>query len=97
MRYVLTTLMVACFALVTGCDSSGSEKYVGTWHRVKYPKETLTVSKEGGGKLTFRPNDNTSGEPSVGELIGDQVVFGATTASLRQNGNLVFEGREYTK
>ncbi|WP_143684567.1 hypothetical protein [Variovorax sp. KK3] len=86
-------------ALLVGCNCSPApEQFIGTWHRVKYPTETVTVTKKAERTLVFVARDYTSGEPLVGKLIGDQVVIDAmTTATLRANGNLVYAGREYIR
>ena len=95
----LAAALIAVAAMLCGCNASpGADQFVGTWHRVRYPKETLTVTKEADGTLVFLTQDYTSGQPLVGKLVGDQVVIDAnTTAALRANGNLVYAGREYIR
>ncbi|MDM0036746.1 hypothetical protein QTI33_31745 [Variovorax sp. J22P271] len=103
MKALAASLFAISCLLVGGCNASGNaEKFVGNWHRVKYPQETLTVSHEGRGRLVFEAHDYTSGAPAIGQLSGDQVQFGGlvsaqSIAALRENGNLIYFGREYTR
>lgn len=90
----------AIAVVLSACDpSSSADRYTGTWHRVKYSNETVTVTAEGGGKLTFVAKDYTSGEPVIGVLTNDVVMSGAggVLASIQSNGSLVYDGREYKK
>lgn len=89
--------LAACSLLLAAWGDSEADKFVGQWRRAKYPKETLTVTKDG-RRLVFVAHDYTSKEPRIGELKSGVVTFGAlSSASLRENGNLIVDGREYTK
>lgn len=96
----LSGLLVVVAAVLCACDSSSSaDAYVGTWHRVKYPNETVTVTAQGGGRLSFVAKDYTAGEPVIGVFTKDMVTTGAgsSLASLQSNGSLIYDGREYKK
>jgi len=92
-----------CLFLLIGCGPSyDSSKFSGVWHRVKYPRETVTVTVDAGNKLIFTtptfPGSTVDREGQHGEIIGDQVIFNPMlSAKLTATGTMMYGKIEYQR
>jgi len=88
---------------ITACSrSDDTSKYTGVWHRVKYPKETVTVTVDSGKKLIFvqtvGPWSTEKREGLIGEIVGDRVVFNPyLSATISSSGIMFYGQREFTR
>lgn len=94
MRVLAASLVLV--SLIAGCRDSGAD-FVGTWHRPKYPNETITIKDEGSGKISLTGNPWPAGT-RVGHVKGDTAIFDAmSTATFKADGTLVYSGREFVR
>jgi hypothetical protein len=93
---VLAALLMF-LALLAGCRDSNVDRFVGTWHRPKYPNETITIKDEGDGKISITGKPWPYGT-EIGHVKGDTAIFDAmTTATFKADGTLVFAGSDFVK
>lgn len=100
----LAAIALSCALIFNSAPAAAAGAgFIGTWKNVKYPKETLTISKEGKRLSIVEMRANMRGgymamAPIPADVKDDAAVVNPFLRGvLRENGNLLYGNEEYTR